>query len=738
MIEAATELDGLFGLGFCHAQDRAGQLEVLLRVGRGTVAELAGTEAVPVDRVSRRVGFRHAANLQWPNLAPHARAALDAYVRGINAGYAVGLTKRPHDLAALRIDPTPWEPQDVLAYTKLQCWFMTSNWDSELARLRILLADGPDALKALDPVQFDNAGLTYDAPATGNAGHWLSALAGLEADVAALMEVLPRGAGSNSWLVTPGRSATGRPIIANDPHLGAQVPAPWYLVSIRTPGWAVAGASFVGGPAIPCGHNGTAAWGVTAGLSDNTDLFLEEVRQETGGWKYRQGDAWLPCGIRREVIRVKKGEQVTEEVLSTPRGPIISPVIIDTPEALSLRAVWLDPLPLDGWLSAMKATTFADFRHCFRAWPGFPMNIVYGDTSGKTGWQFVGQLPIRKRGNGTIPMAGWDDRNGWATNLLPFEDMPAIEDPAAGFLATANNRPRREEDGPFLGADWLDRFRHQVIVEELEAREKLDLAACTTVQMCVRSIPWREVRETVLAVKDDRPAVREALGLLEKWDGEVTAESSAASVFEVFAGAMAVKLAKAKAPKSWEWAVGRGPTALNDVGFIGFRRLGHLICLLNQQPAGWFASGWPAAMADALDEAIHELQLAGGMEYAWSEVRPLVLKHVLMGLGPLKKAFDLGPIHFGGDEHTPCHASVAPLDPLGPVKSLPNLRAVMDVGNWPACRFGLAGGQSGNPFSPHYADLFDLWQQGEGVPIAFALDEMTAATVTVLRLLPMK
>src|SRR5690242_12850368 len=152
MIDAATEPDALFALGFCHAQDRAGQLEVLVRLGRGTLSEMIGPRTLAADRVSRRVGFRHAADRQWPVLTDRARGILTAYTAGINAGYAHGLARLPHEFVALRTAPTPWEPQDVLAYTKIQSWFMASNWDVELARLRILMADGPEALRAVDPV----------------------------------------------------------------------------------------------------------------------------------------------------------------------------------------------------------------------------------------------------------------------------------------------------------------------------------------------------------------------------------------------------------------------------------------------------------------------------------------------------------------------------------------------------------------------------------------------------------
>src|SRR5688572_13129544 len=241
MIDAGTEPDSFFALGFCHGQDRAGQLEVLVRLGRGTVSELVGPKTLAVDRICRRVGFRRAADEQWPTLAEGGRAILSAYAAGINAGLAHGLPRRPHEFVVLRSTPTPWEPQDVLAYTKLQCWFMASNWDVELARLRVLLADGPEALLALDPAATIDRG-----QGSGVRGQesTRTALDRLQEDVSALLEVMPLGGGSNNWVIAPSRTTTGRPILCNDPHLAAQLPPPWYLVSIRTPDWAVAGASF--------------------------------------------------------------------------------------------------------------------------------------------------------------------------------------------------------------------------------------------------------------------------------------------------------------------------------------------------------------------------------------------------------------------------------------------------------------------------------------------------------------
>ena len=736
LITATTDHDAWFALGFCHAQDRSAQLEILLRIGRGALCEIAGAAALPVDRLCRKVGFRRAAEQQLAAVSAEGKALLEAYTAGINAGYSHGLARRPHEFVVLGRTPTPWEPADVLSYMKLQPWFMASNWDCELARLRILLADGPEALLALDPSLAEVTGGTVPGAGIPHAGG-IAMIDRLREDMAALSEVMPPAGGSNNWVVAAARSTTGRPILCNDPHLGCIIPAPWYFATIRTPTLTITGATFLGSPTVPCGHNGHSAWGVTAGLSDNADLFLEQIRQTNGVWEYRQGDAWLPCEVRRETIRVKKAADAVEEVLATPRGPIISSILKDTPEALSLRAVWLNPAPVNGWLGSAKVKSFAEFREAFRHWPGFPMNLVYADVTGVTGWQFVGDLPVRSNGHGLLPKPGWVAGNDWKPERLPYEDLPWVENPPEGFVATANNRPRHETQGAFLGADWLDGYRHDVIIEDLGALEKISPADCGKIQQSVRSIPWRELRETILKVESTDPGVGVALEILRKWDGHLTADSPAATIFELFMAAAVVRIAKEKAPNSWRWVTGEGPAILNPYNFFGFRRWGHAIKLMREQPPGWFGDQWPAMIAGTLTDVIREHQSVLGpdlYEWKWGTVRPLTLNHSMMGRGPLRPAYDVGPVPVGGDEHTPNHASAMPLDPLGPVKSLPNLRATIDVGNWSASRWQLAGGQSGNPFSGHYTDLFDSWRQGEGIAIPFTPEEIEKATVTTLTL----
>jgi penicillin amidase len=735
LIEADDPRDVPFAVGFCHGQDRAFQLELIKRVARGSLCEVVGPAALAIDRFARRVGFYHSATRQWPLLDADIRESLEAYARGATAGVTLGCPRRPHEFALLGAHPTPWTPIDTLAVTKVLSFTLCANWDVELARLKVLTEDGPEALAALDP--------TYPAwqpvplPPGATAG---AAVDRLAQDVADLLALVKPGGGSNNWVIAGTRTATGRPILANDPHLDASLPAHWYLAAARSPAGAIAGASFVGGPSFLVGHNGHAAWGLTAGLVDNTDLFLEQVAPD--GASVRQGDGHVPCPVREEVIAVKGAPSVTERVLVTPRGPVVGPALRDAPEAISLRAVWLDNLPLRGFFAVHSVRSFAEFRVAFQDWPVASQNLVYADVTGAIGWQLAGRAPRRRKGHGTVPLPGWDTAAGWEDEPVPFEEMPHLENPPSGYIATANTRPQPEGQGPFLGVDWIDGYRLSAIQQGLEGRRDWDVAATLELQTDQKAPAWDELRPLVLTAPAADPDARQALDLLRGWDGEVRADSIPAAVYELFLAELATRVARVKAPKTFSHMLGKGLSPITLYNFFCFRRTGHLVRLLRQQPEGWLASPWPAEVADALASVVRQLRQLRGTDpdrWGWGALRPLVMHHPLSRRpGPMGQAlatvFNLGPVPCGGDADTINQAAVLPLAPLAPTDNIASLRAVFDVGAWQNSRFVFPGGQSGNPFSPHYGDLFELWQKGEAVPIAFTADQMHGAAVATLSL----
>jgi len=737
-IDAESEFDAYFALGFCQGQDRAGQLETLWRVGRGRLSEWVGPGGLGADRMSLRIGFRRAAEKQLPAFSERNRKALESFAAGISMGNTTGLAKKPHEFAILGGEPSAWDATDIITIMKLQSFTLASNWDVELARLRVVLADGGDALLALDPLATSfSPDPKGSAPEASGALPFGSRLNELSADIAALQKFLPPGAGSNNWVIAGSRTASGKPILASDPHLAPSAPAPWYLAHARCPEWETAGAALAGTPTFSIAHNGFSAWGVTAGLTDNSDLYLETLGPDGRSCKEADGN-FAPCEVRREIIRVKDQPDETIDVVVTPRGPIISPLAPDVSVALSLRAVWLEPLPVNGYFGAITARSFEEFRRCFDEWPVLPLNVLYADTNGNTGWQLIGQLPRRAAGHGLLPRPGHLPDSVW-NGLVPFDEMPRIADFPAGYFATANNEPVASSPTPFLGADYCDPYRVRSITEALAAKnEGWTIEDCLALQRNVRSIPWEEMRDIVLSLTPTTPESQDALELLREWRGTVDSESPAACVFELFMAEMIARTAKVKAPNSWQVALGDSAGPLED-SFFADRRIGFLVRQIREQPTGWFAS-WTAEMESAITEVVRKLRQdvgPGPAYWAWGHLRQLRLDHPLFKnhwlLGP---AFNLGPVPCSGDTNTISQAGARPFKPTGFTHNMANMRTVFDLADLAKSRFVLCGGQSGNPWSDHHADQLPMWQAGESITIPWLQAEVIRSSRGTLRLLP--
>jgi penicillin amidase len=747
-IDAASNADATFALGFCQGQDRAGYLEFIKRVANGRLSEWVGPEGLNADRVSRRIGFRRCAEKQVAALEERPREQLVAFAAGVSVGNTSGLTSKPHEFAIIGGDPSPWDAADILAVLKLQSFILPSNWDVELARLRIFLADGPRALLDLDPIGAAG-GEPFKTPITNLASDLASsllpsssiapALDALVSDLAALNSYLPRGGGSNNWVIAGSKTQSGKPLLASDPHLAPASPPPWYLSHIRTPDWEATGASLTGTPGFAIGHNGFAAWGVTAGLTDNSDLFLETLGEDKNNVRENDG-TFVPCELIRETIVVKGQPDVIEDVRITPRGPLLSPLLKDIPHAISLRAVWLDPLPIDGFLNGPRAKSFHEFRNLFDRWPLLPLNVVYADTSGTTGWFLIGQLPKRGAGNGLMPRPSGSANAGWV-GLIPFAEMPHVQNPDCGYWATANNDPSASSNSitHWFGADYCDPYRVRAIRAALGARDGWTVDDCLALQLNVRSIPWEEIRDIVLSLETTNENAREALELLKTWDGNIDAESPAACLFELFMSELCIRVAKTKAPKSWRVALGEVGLWEGNQSLLTDRRIGHLVKLLREQPEGWFAS-WSNEMVDVLATTIKKLRSSVGPApsfWAWGHQRQLRLEHPLFGKHNwLGAAFNIGPVPCGGDCNTINQAGIRPGKPIDFTHNMCNLRTVFDLSDLSKSRFVLCGGQSGNPWSDHHADQFPLWQAGEAITIPWYQAAVIREAKDTLRLLP--
>jgi penicillin amidase len=731
-IEAQNDHDAVFGVGFAQGQDRGFQLELYQRITRGTCSALVGKDMLEVDRLSRRIGFFRGAKAQLELVAPESRAAFDAFAEGVNAARAS--SPRPHELALTGGTFTPYEAADILAVLQFVGFALSSNWDAELARLHVLQQDGLEALAALetaDPALLGAEGasrLQRDA-------ELLAAAQQLSAAVAEAKSVAPPMSASNNWVLAPSRTATGRPLMAADPHLTPAIPAPWYLAHLRTPERALSGAYFLTQPLPSFGHNAQVAFSLTAGHGDNTDLVLEQLGP--GGDTVRYGEGFVPCTLREEVIHVKGGPTVVEKVLTTPNGPIVTPWKTTPGAALSIRGTWMAVRPNTAY-QITRAQSAEAFGELFAQYPAESENRVFADVQGNIGWQMAGELPVRKKGNGLLPAPGWDPDAGWEPEPVPFAQMPHVMNPPSGFVATANARPKGA--APTLGLDWLDDARQRRIDELLGARRDWTLEDALKMQLDRTNIYWRELKAPLLAALQPAPQGAEAVvRLLDQWDGTVGTESPAAAVYEVLFAELMCRVVRAKAPKAWRQAIGQGLNEVLEHGMMTLRRSRHLVRLLVEQPPGWFASGWREEIRAALTAAQATLTARGGASpdgWAWGRLRPVTLMHAVGKVPVLKSMFNVGPLPLGGDGATLPQASVPFDEPFGNPISLPNMRMAIDVGNWSASRWVLAGGQSGNPLSTHYADQLPLWQRGETLSMAWEPEAVRAAAVATLTLTP--
>jgi penicillin amidase len=609
---------------------------------------------------------------------------------------------------------------------------LAANWDIELLRLRILESDGAEAVMALDPLY-----PKWLPNVLGDAHADANGLDRLAQDLAALTPLMGLGGGSNAWAISGSRTASGRPILANDPHLIPSAPSQWYLARLSTPNWCAAGGAFVGTAALGSGHNRELAWGVTAGHADHTDLFLEQLSED--GLSVREGDGWVQCEAREEVIKVKGREPIRERVLMTPRGPLVGASFAGQGRAMSLSGTWLAPRPYSGIFSVHRAKSMAEVATMFEQASTANIGLIYAHRDGDIAYLLAADIPVRKRGWGLVPAPGWVEGYGWEPEPLPPSALPRVTNPAKGFIAASNAKPCANTEGAYLGDDWLDGYRQARLEEALAASHDWDLVGTAQLQMCTTSLPWRELKGDLLAIASASEATAELSALLASWDGQLEPDSVGATVFQFFLARMIRRAVTSAAPNAAAAALGEGATELLPYSLIVARRAGHLVGLLRDPGHGLFGESWATVVAEELEATWQELRARYGLDteaWAWGTVRPMVMAHPFAKKALLARLFNIGPIPGRGDASTVHQGSMDLNDPAQNVIGCATMRSVIDVGAWENSRFIVLGGQSGNPLSPHYDDHVALWERGEGVPIHWSDSACAEAAVSCLTLDP--
>jgi penicillin amidase len=744
-ISANSLADLYFAQGYVHAQDRLWQMELNRRVASGRLSELFGEVTLEADRFLRRIGLRRAAEQDAPLLSDETRRLLNAYLQGVNTFIERYQGRLPVEMVLLRFKPEPWTVVDSLSWGKMMAWNLAGNWESEVLRAKFVAKVGPERAARIEPI-YPHGNPLIVPPGADYEG-LNTPLLDQYRQMKELVGVLSQSHGSNNWVVDGTRTASGKPMLANDPHLAPQMPSIWYHWHLSAPGLDVTGAGLPGLPGVIIGRNRRIAWGVTNAGPDTQDLYLERFNPENPH-QYEYQGAWEEAKVIREEIRVKgKPEPVVEEVIVTRHGPIITGQE-EGGQPMALRWTSHDPATTSEALMGLnRAGTWDDFTAALSHWDAPAQHFVYADVDGNIGYYMAGRVPVRANGQGLLPVPGWTGEYEW-TGTVPFEELPQAYNPPSHQIVTANNRIAGDDYPHFITHEYFGAYRARRIIDLLNEKERLTPADMAAIQGDFFSIPASQIVPHLLKLEPRGETERQALALLRSWNFVLDKESAAAAIYEVFLLRMLkVTFGSVVGEELAEDYVGKGLTVLSPTNIYSGRSTPLLIDLLNEQDNRWFANSalpkgpknWEEALAVALRGALDELRSKLGKDMAgwqWGKLHSVTFSHPLGQVKALSRIFNRGPFPLSGDTDTVCQMAFASAKPYAATSWMPSFRLIVDLSNTRNGLFGHPTGQSGHPASPHYADMIDTWLEVKHYPLLFERDQIEGAKEARLVLKP--
>ncbi|MBL8805977.1 MAG: penicillin acylase family protein [Rhodospirillales bacterium] len=719
---AEDERDLWFTLGYLHAQDRLVQLEFTRLIGQGRLAEAVGPRALPLDRLNRVLGLAREARRSYALAEPRARAQMDAYAAGANASLAArGALGWPVEFLWLGHRPERWEGWHTLLWGELMGLTLNAGWRDALVRARLGERLTPVLFQALWP---QDGGPLAAAPADAP----LAKLAGT------LLEALPvaQAGASNEWVVAGSRTASGKPILANDPHLNLGSPGIWYLVRLEAPGALYAGATAPGAPALVLGHNGRVAWGFTTTNAGAADIYVERVDPQDAG-RYLAPGGSRPFETREEILQVRGARPETLTVRATRHGAVISDVDAlaraSTGEgqvlALALPYMFAPDRTAQALMNVNRAKNAAEAAAATRDWLGPVQNMVYADVSGTIGQRTVGAIPLRAGAPSPLPYRGWAEDSGW-TGFVPFESMPAREDPADGRLLNANERIVGPEWPFHLGYGFDPTYRARRIAELLDSRAKQDTAFHAALQADALSLFAREAIAAAASLAPADLRARAELARLRQWDGRMDATHPEPLVFAAWMRELT--------RRTLEIAAG-------DMAGELMRERPRLVLDVLAGTSAWCGAAGCAQLAEhALVAAVEWIAARHGSDPAkwrWGSEHRAPFENPLYARLPFLGELLSPDVPTNGDYYTVSRGSGRMSDPARPFAHVhgAGFRAVYDLADLDASLFVAAPGQSGDPLSPHWGDMARFWAEGRLLRFARVRAEL-GADARSLRLLP--
>ena len=739
-VQADNALDAWRTLGFVHAQERGWQMEFNRRLVRGELSEILGPSTLGTDKLMRTLGLIQAAQVQLSGLSETSRRALQAYSEGVHAAHATGAAGRSPEFRLLGVKAggqggQAWSPEDSVAWSLMMALDLGGNWGNEAARFSLAQVLSTEQLWQLMPpyageppaTRVDLATLyrelgAYAAPQTPLSRSFP------ETSLAAWSEGWVRdmgtldGKGSNNWVIPGSRTVSGKPLLANDPHLALSAPAIWYFAHLQAPAkdglpaLDVIGATLPGLPAVVLGRTRGVAWGFTNTGPDVQDLYLEQIDPEQPQ-RYRTPQGWADFVVRNETIRVKGQGDVILPVRSTRHGPVVSDVqplyegLLDKRRyAMALRwsALDADNRTIDAGFLANQAQTVSELQAAFALHHSPMQSMVMADTQGQVAYKAVGKVPVRAKSHdlmGVAPAPGWLSQYDW-TGWIPYDQTPQFTQAqieSKGWHATANQRITPQGYPHFITSDWTSPERFDRIEHLLGKGGQLDAADMSRIQHDVLSLGAQAILPFALKAQSSHPLAPQVKALLQQFDGQMTAESPGAAILNTWAHELTQSLVADR--------IGLERFAL----FYGKRHFrAGVMGMLNHPDAFWCPKGCEQSINQAMDKTLSQLSRTLGPDptrWRWGALHPAISSHRPFGKVPvLNRVFDV-QIPSAGDLFTVNVGQYWANERSQPFASrhAASMRAIYDLANPEQSQFIYQTGQSGHSFDARSRDMAQAW-----------------------------
>jgi penicillin amidase len=710
-IFAQNEKDLFFACGYVHAQERMWQMELTRRAGIGELSEIFGRRTLERDRFIRTLDLKEAAQRDYEKLSPRMKNLILSYSQGVNSWRNSRILNWPPEFLLLGYRPRPWNPMDSLIVKEVMALLLCVDYQSEILRAKLVKELG--AQKAL---QILEEGIT--APY-------------LEIEDVPLSELsLPLPfQGSNNWVLAGSRTESGKPLLANDPHLEISLPPIWYEIHLACPGLNAVGVSLPGVPSVIIGHNESIAWGITNSRVDVQDLYVEKLNPARD--MYWDNDEWKPLFIKEERIKIR-GEREPEiiEVSWTERGPVVSPILSGNEKPLSLSwTIYDGGRTMESFYLLNKAQNWQEFVGALELFDAPPQNFVYADKEGNIGYYLGGKIPIREEVAALFPYPAWKEEGKWQ-GYLKEEDKPNLYNPKNGLIITANNKIIPDNFPYYMGFDWEAPFREERIRELILQLEKHSVETMKVIQNDIFSKEGELFLPYIEEVKTVKGESKEALDILKSWDLRLSSGKEAA-LYKIFINFFQEEALKDDLGENYK----------RFDSLFKYKQAG-LLRVLSDPLSVWFdkkdtqtVETREEIIAISLEKAYKwlEAQYGSADRWDWMKINSFRFQHSL-GEVPLLKFLNRGPYPLGGDAFTVKLSSSSSLK-----KNLGvSYRQIIDLSDFRNSFCVLSSGESGHFLDRFYDDQISLWLEGQYHPMLFDPDDIEEKAAGILILKPIE